>query len=255
MKESNRSLGTIRQLQGVLDFSDSELAARVRLYIEKCGDKLYCGDIVRNSGVGKGREDGYRTKEGRPFGEVITEVLLDSDWTVSPDAGCTYNEGRRKQDTEARRKKYPTFREQKAYCGDSETKLMQILAVRGRVGDFDVIDYQIPTSNGRTDKIDILLKKDGVWYMTEAKRFGSSESLVRCVLEIQTYYKKLNDRFYDRYGCKREALRRAVLFDEKSFAYKQLSYPWAKKLLDKFSVTVLVLSETENGYTVKEKTV
>ena len=251
MKLAEKSLGGIQQYQGVLDFSDLELAERVKLYLLKCPQLLYRSDIVYNSGYGDSRPDGYVTREGVAFGEVITNVLLNEDFNVPVDKNCTYNEGKRKREIEAKKIKYSNFAAQKAYCGNNETKLMHVLAMQGDAGKYRVVDYQVPTTNGTTDKIDIVLASGGNVYITEAKKFGSSESLVRCVLEIQTYYQKLNDNFFEKYKCTRTSLKKAVLFDEGSLAYKQLSYDWAKQLIEKFDITVLILSETDCEFSIE----
>lgn len=255
MELSKNFLGTIRQYKRELDFTDVELEKRAKLYMETCADKFYKGDIVYNSGYGKSRADGYMTSDGKkPFGEVIAKVLIAENFVVPVDKACTYNhKDERKAAMESLKGVYKTIGEMRAYCGKSETRLMHVLAMLERVGNYTVVDYQIPTTNGQKDNVDILLKKDGDFYMTEAKRFLSTESLVRCVLEIQTYYSKLNPRFYEMYECTPDNLKKAVMFDKGSFAYKQLSYPWAKQLLDKFDIRVLILSETKDGYLITEK--
>ena len=255
MKLSQKFLGGIQQYKYTLDFSSSELADRVKLYLTKCPEILYRSDIIYNSGCGKSRPDGYVTRDGVPFGEVITNVLLCEEFAVPTDKDCTYNSGSRSADTQSRRKTYCDFTAQKAYCGNNETKLMHVLAMQGKAGEFRVVDYQVTTTNGQKDNIDIILEKNGNVYITEAKKFFSTESLVRCVLEIQTYYQKLNSRFFEKYECSADTLKKAVLFDEGSFAFKQLkSGSWAKKLLKKFDITVLLLSEKENCYHIAEFT-
>lgn len=136
---------------------------------------------------------------------------------------------------------------------DSETRLMHCLCKKYKTGNYTCIDYQIPTTNGTRNNIDILLKKDDNLYMVEAKTFGSNESLLRCVLEIQTYYMKLNERFYDKYcSGNKELLKKAVLFDTDSFAYKQLKEDWAKKLLLKFDIIVLKLQRNNENFYIEE---
>ena len=248
----DRDLDGIRQYKGVLKFSNRQLADRVKLYLEQCPHLLYRSDIVYHSGYGKSRSAGYVTEEKIPFGEVIANVLIDNELNIAVDKKCTYNSGIRKNITEKRRKDIGTFSARKAYCGNSETKLMHVLAMQETVGEYRVVDYQVPTTNGKADKIDIVLEKDGDIYITEAKRFGSSESLVRCVLEIETYYRKLNERFFEKYECGKSELKKAVLLDINSFAYRQFNSEWAKRLIKKFSIKVLILSETASVYTIEE---
>lgn len=253
-----KSEDIIPQCKGKLVFSSAELADRVKLYLEKCPQLLYRGDVVCHSGHGLSRPDGYVTRENIAFGEVITDVLCNEKFVIPVDKDCTYNSGNREKATADRKEKYRDFAAQKEYCGNSETKLMHVLAMRGSAGKYDVKDYQVPTTNGNCDKIDIVLKRGNNIYITEAKRFESHESLARCVLEIETYYQKLNERFYEKYDCtfgtlkRTNTLKKAVLFDESSFAHKQLRFcDWAKRLIEKFDIQILTLSETESGYSIE----
>ena len=59
-----------------------------------------------------------------------------------------------------------------------------------------VLDYQIPLKNKQSDKgigkIDLLAKKEDCIYILELKREDNTETLLRCILEVFTYFKQVN---------------------------------------------------------------
>lgn len=255
LSKTKKPLGGIAQNEDALDFSLAELVEQVKLYLKTCPELLYRADIVVNSGYGesKSRRRGYLTRgEKIPFGNVIATTVLREGLAVSEDKECTYNPGERERDTAQRRIDYPDFAAREVYCENDETKLMHVLAMQGEVSGYRVLDYQVPTTNGGKDNIDVVLEKGEEVYITEAKRFGSPESLVRCVLEIQTYYMKLNDTF-DIGGCTKKTVKKAVLVDEGSFAFQQvIKEAWAQKVLDEFQITVFILSRGDHAYEIRK---
>ena len=90
----------------------------------------------------------------------------------------------------------------------------------------EVIDFQIPlnnTSNDGAGKIDLLSYNisENTAYILELKKPASEETLLRCVLEVFTYWKIVDKeklmRDFDIVGAE---LRKAVLVYENSVAYK-----------------------------------
>ena len=70
-----------------------------------------------------------------------------------------------------------------------------------------VIAYQVPLKKQQKDKvgkIDLLSKNDDTAYMLELKAPGSSETMLRCLLESYTYLKRANQ----------ENLRRSLHIDD-----------------------------------------
>ena len=126
----------------------------------------------------------------------------------------------------------------------SETRLVQCLCYNPKQKDSELkpVDFQIPTTNGQKDNIDFLVQKDEDFYITEVKTFASRESILRCVLEIETYFEKLNDNFLKVYEIKSwKNVKKAILIDQTSKAWEQRTQPWAKLLLKNFNITVFEL--------------
>lgn len=254
----------MEQWTGKLIKTKLEIQERVREYMLNEPAKLYCGDIVSKDQSNKTRPNGYSTSDsGEPFCKVIAEYILQNaeSWKIERDSDCTYNPGKREKQIKelveqfgrSRFEDYTEYAKRKNKNIESETLLMHCLCCQHKVGIYETVDFQIPTSNGKSDKIDLLLKDpDGNFYMTEAKTFASKESLLRCILEIQTYYSKLNYRFYERYNISESKLKKTILIDKKSYAYRQLETEWGKGLIAKFKIHVLILEKAESKYNIKK---
>ncbi len=191
---------------------------------------------------------------------------------VEPNENCSYHDGTRKKKKGKLEEIVKSEEKVDEYIADidrgtqeprMEERMCHCIFAQDDAGEFKVVDFQIPTANGGHDKIDLLLRKGDVFYMTETKKFtkiaekfgkqASDETILRCVLEIQTYYQKLNERFFETYeiGGKMK-LKKAVLLDENAGAFKQVfdkngnMVKWVKDIFDFFDITLLKL-DRKNG--------
>ena len=222
------------------------------------------------------------TKGQRLFLEVITEIVCKrkslgvkkvNAQKIGDLPAATYNRGSRDEKIESLSddKNFvgKTFQEKfDRYCkygkddasSTSETRLVQCLCYNSKYNQkqkqgqnqsqIKMIDYQIPTTNGQKDNIDLLMQKGEDFYITEVKTFGSKESFLRCVLEIETYFEKLNENFLTAYGIKSwKNVKKAVLVDKTSTAWEQQTQSWAEDLVKNFDVHVF---ELKKDFTVSE---
>lgn len=195
------------------------------------GDDDKLPDIFEDKDCAYNR--GERTAMRNTLKNIVGDKDLMNDYIENADVRKTY---------EGQNKRFRSTR---------EDRMCHCFFAQGTVDGFEVVDYQVPTSNGGHDKIDLILQKDNASYVTETKWFGSKETLLRCVLEIQTYYQKLNNCFFNTYSCNKKKLRKAVLVSEDSLAYKQLSEVWAKKLLRRFDIVTLKLSRYDRQFHIE----
>ena len=175
---------------------------------------------------------------------------------INSDEKCTYNRGKRVGMREKLQKRLGDMVKLEHYIRETnrhEERMCHCMFAQRRVGDFEVIDYQVPTTNGGHDKIDLILEKDVTVYITEAKYFNSTETLLRCVLEIQTYYQKLNGEFYNVYDIKKMNLKKAVLISKNTLAYEQCEKEWGQELLKAFDITLLILSRDNAKFHISVK--
>ena len=122
-----------------------------------------------------------------------------------------------------------------------------------------IIDYQTPLKNVQGDeagKIDLLAYNGENLRILELKKQENSETMLRCILEVYTYFQtvdkvKLIKDFND--GCHLEMpeneriVRASALVFENSCQYSDYNeYPILHKLLDELKVEVLSMRE-ENG--------
>jgi len=253
MRLEEKTTNQIKQYTNALDFSEEALILRTKEYLDKFPKELYKSDIVAKDRRNATRKDGYSTTDTKKrFCEVISNVLFKSSVNIEEDSQCTYNSGRRVE--KIKNLCIPDFNEYIINKSDkySETKLVHCLCKQKTINGFEAVDFQVPTTNGGSDKIDLMLKKDTNVYMVEVKTFNSDESILRCVLEIETYYQKLNNRFFEKYCPNHETLHKAILIDEKSWAFSQINQDWSQKLLKNFNISVLVLDEESGKFVIKE---
>lgn len=102
--------------------------------------------------------------------------------------------------------------------------------------DAGFLDYQYPVFiqsqkdnpdydkelNGQ-GKVDLIYQnQDGV-YLVELKNDRSEETLLRCILEISTYYQLINKkRFETIFGCPSSSIKKAVMVFENTLPYCEL---------------------------------
>lgn len=245
----------------VIALTSEQLKQHIETIIAERPMQLYRDEVVCNDKrtKSKSRRYGYRTAEKkhaerRSFCAVIAEqVLLYKEkfgYLGIPD-GCTYRLV--KKEHLARLGELAKMTAAEAiddYINRHrrrEERLIHCLCAQGSAGGLRAIDYQVPVRNGGHDKIDLVLQdSEGNFYLTEGKKFGSDESFLRCVLEIQTYYALLTKQFLENNGWTIGKVRKAVLIDRDSFAYEQLNEPWAKALAAAFDIHIFILSHDED---------
>lgn len=123
-------------------------------------------------------------------------------------------------------------------------------------------DYQIPVKetndNKKVGKIDLISINDETktLYIIEVKNSVSKESLLRCILEISTYYKQIVfDKLCDEYNIKGYRVKRAILIFKNTrpyFEYKdKIKHHYTNELLDD-DIDVYIISKT-NEYRLERE--
>lgn len=118
-----------------------------------------------------------------------------------------------------------------------------------------IIDYQAPLKNSNADKglgkIDLISLVEDSFYVIELKIIENKETLLRCVLEIATYYQVLSkSRFLDSYSNEfgsDKSIKKAVLIVSDSSQHKEMlqlrngEREHMKKLIDALDVQVFCI--------------
>lgn len=276
----------LEDITGGIVLTEKELNKRVDEILEKGPETLYqdcvvCKDQYVENVNSKGRFKNHTCTTSdteKLFLNVITEIVckrgnLGVKKVNAEKIGnlpvATYNPGSRETTIKNLQKEEnfvgKTLLEKfNNYCkhgkedssSTSETRLVQCLCFNPKQKESEIkpVDYQIPTTNGQKDNIDLLLQKGEDFYITEVKTFESRESILRCVLEIETYFEKLNNNFLARYKIKSwKNVKKAILIDQASKALwlnKNGEWQdWAKKLLNTFNIKVFLLNR---DFTISE---
>jgi len=171
-------------------YTEDEIIKRLNKFLES-GSKwetLYNEDFINYKGE----------TSDRPYSEIISEWLLDGKLKYLQSIeeihrgskGKHYNE----HDTEK-----PEINGE----GRDEEDLAKIMFTRSTENnksyDFGkIIDFQTPIKDIRdrkAGKIDLLAEQEDTIRFIELKRKGSDETLLRCILEIYTYYKQVEHKY------------------------------------------------------------
>lgn len=131
-----------------------------------------------------------------------------------------------------------------------------------------VFDYQVPLKNTRDDKagkIDLVSfnqDTNTVW-LVELKRKDNKDTLLRCMLEIATYYQLLDkDLFIESYrdtfgNLGADCIRKAVLVYKEQSQHKEIKEiivgkrPNLKRLADALKITFFLIEEEGPAFTVE----
>ncbi len=126
-----------------------------------------------------------------------------------------------------------------------------------------IIDYQTPLKNVQEDnagKIDLLAYNESknILYLIELKYIGSKDSLLRCMLEIETYSRIVNGKklicdFSKKINNTNDtAIRKAVLVFKDSQPYRDLhdlsgTNSYTRKLMKTLGIDFFVLNDDGKG--------
>ena len=124
----------------------------------------------------------------------------------------------------------------------------------------EVLDYQIPLNSVRGDgagAIDLISDDGSTLYLLELKRWDAKDTLLRCVLEILTYWLLVDRDKLVRDFLDSRAIRivvPALLIFSESQQHQELDAhrPHLAALMDACDVRVFLLERTRDGYNCRE---
>lgn len=112
-----------------------------------------------------------------------------------------------------------------------------------------LVDYQIPLRNVRankgTGKIDFAYIKNGAFYLAKVIPAYSRESLLKAILEIQTYYQIADkEKMLADFGFRYVEVKKCVVLFSNCKAYKQLLNEQILKMIKMFEIEIVVLDSS-----------
>lgn len=120
-----------------------------------------------------------------------------------------------------------------------------------------VLDYQTPLKDKLEDeagKIDIVSydKDNKIVYLLELKREDSKETMLRCVLEIFTYFKTLDkDKFLEDFNLPKDTkIKASPLVFFNGYQYKEMAdsdNKYLKDLIKKLEIELFYISKNNNS--------
>ncbi len=228
----------------MISYSKEEILAELKRLLENDIKCLYSNSLVNTYGSTKDSKNSYS--------EEISNYLLNN---------CIKNANISGIETITREKSYFTQSHNKLFENitegsnrDEENYVKSLFfynPLKSEIGT--AIDYQIPLKSCQADKlgkIDLLTYKEDTneLFLVEVKFKNSSETALRCCLEIQTYYqtadkeKLVNDYFETgKIKTKNPILRKAIIVFKNSnpaCEFEDTTRVNLKKLVEEFNIKV-----------------
>ncbi len=138
----------------------------------------------------------------------------------------------------------------KSLCGEV-TFAKMLFCHQASLGELgQIIEYQVPLNDERADKagkIDLVSETEDSLHLIEFK-YDSKDTLLRAVLEIETYSRQLCDtKFLKDFGAEKKEIQKSILlfgncraFDEAE-EIKKDKRPALKKLIETLNVSIYQL--------------
>lgn len=180
------------------NYTEKEIRAKVEKFLTEDNiATLYQQEFVGYTGNASDGEKDHK----RPYSEIIAEILLKDI-----EAG---NNVLNKISEVIRKKSYKIPSHQGNCPGAKKTSRVEEWIAKDMFNQTyatigKVFDYQVPLKGKQSDKnvgkIDLVSETKDTVYLLELKREDNTESILRCVLEIYTYFKQLqHHQFLDNF--------------------------------------------------------
>jgi hypothetical protein len=239
-----------RDKEKIMGISDTEVIAQLEEYTTK--EKM-CVLYREENFLKKYLPVGGDTK--KPHDDVIAKYLLNHPNLFSNDyipeikrKGCYIQESHRQLASE-----------KKGLAEKNENYLAQNLygLIFDEIGE--IIDFQIPIADGSFGGVDLLGYNenggDGVLSLIELKREDSTETILRAILEICTYFlqietEKLKKELKEKKGFDVKKVRKVVLVFKGNDQLERFKKPGCivRELAEKLKVDVLALEKKGSEY-------
>ena len=205
------------------------------------------------------KRNGPRSKSKKPYIETIAELILKEEekgiWPYTENVKTDFCYSDERDDLEpARRSKEKglcrRWFKNKSFNNDHVEDVIGLPA-----------EFELNIEEKHKVNVDLISYKDETIYLIEVKGNGtgeytSSESLLRAILEIKTYYESIKDKLHSiAHTCRDKhklglqnasKLRMAILVPENSAASRQFNnprFPNVNKLLEKWKIEFLTFKE------------
>jgi len=225
-------------------YSKEDLLTRVEETLEKA--------LVEKTGIFY-KEDFLdykgKTKTGETYSEILSDLLLQNHSKLENSIPLVEREKSYKVETHkgestTGRTKENSNRKEEHIALNMFDKTFNFIG--------KVLDYQIPLKNKQSDnagKIDLLSFNNGSLNILELKKPDSNETLLRCVLEVYTYWRTINREKLSRdFEHPKTPVRKGILVCENSQAHKDyLTLPKTKELTLQLDVEVYIYTLGNEG--------
>ncbi len=195
---------------------------------------LYKASIINNKGITKDTKEKYS--------EIIAKEIL-----TNPTYDLT------KIEQINRKRSYNVKHNGKFNIGSNRYEEIIAIKMLNKTYDYigTVLNYQVPLKDklhNIAGKIDLISKQDNTLYLIELKNTTSPETLLRCVLEIITYYHEVDiSKLKEDYNLPSDLnVKPAILIFENTEPYKSLEDKFVNELIKKYDIKVFVANNDQD---------
>ena len=195
---------------------------------------LYKASIINNKGITKDTKEKYS--------EIIAKEIL-----TNPTYDLT------KIEQINRKRSYNVKHNGKFNIGSNRYEEIIAIKMLNKTYDYigTVLKYQVPLKDklhNIAGKIDLISKQDNTLYLIELKNTTSPETLLRCVLEIITYYHEVDiSKLKEDYNLPSDLnVKPAILIFENTEPYKSLEDKFVNELIKKYDIKVFVANNDQD---------
>ena len=229
-------------------YSEKETIKRVEEALQS--PKFYDNNFVNWKGV---------TDTGKRYSEVISAILLQKEGRSRLDMSIPQ--------ITRQGKSYFVGHEGKPINGRPDGKLkrqeeyMALGMFKKTFKHFgEIIDYQTPVINKQNEgigDIDLLSYDGNCLHILELKKNNEDDTLLRCALQVYTYWKTVNHKkLLDDFGKPNYTkVRKGILICKNCLAYKDFKniaeLPKTKRLVEELGVDVYVYEEKDGDIIVE----
>jgi len=230
--------------------------------------KKYCEkefvEMIINSQLNNSKEfyqqsfinySGETSDTNRKFTEILAEKLYNEEIKIN---ATRIDDAREKQTTAPLHNKenikYTLYKptDMKRNEENIAKRIFELGCSTKHGGDEYVVeDYQVPVNrvnHSKDGKIDLILTSVFGAIIGELKDNKSHESLLRAILEVETYYNKVShDKLKKCYN--KIFVGKAILLFEGTRPYKEFEsnvHKWTNKLLSRLDIAVLLVESTSS---------
>lgn len=227
-----------------IKYSEDEFLNKIKNCDQWKNEELYQQDFVNY--------EGKTIDSKRKYTEILAEKLYNDELKINikkidkSKEKESYSPIHNKEDV-----KFTNYKPEDIERNEENIakRMFQIGSMTKQSEEYFVVDYQVPVNriySSSDGKIDLILTTSSSIVIGELKGNESKESLIRAILQVETYFRKVSHEKL-RKCYNKENIEKAILLFKNTRPFEEFSsndHMWMKKLLNKYNISILLVEGT-----------